>query len=148
MKGFKPDHDGIEAEVRKQQQRGADRVKATGEVFTPMPLCREMVADIPLETKQDPYATFLDNACGDGNFLVALLEELSKFHDPYWVVNHMIFGVDLMADNVATAKARLGLTPDQPGWFHIVCADFLEYDCKFPCPFPGWTEESKQARQR
>ena len=84
MKGFKPDPDGIEAEVRKQQQRGADRVKATGEVFTPMPLCREMVAEIPLETKQDPYATFLDPSCGDGNFLVALLEELSKFHDPYW----------------------------------------------------------------
>ena len=85
MKGFKPDPDGIEAEVRKQQQRGADRVKATGEVFTPMPLCREMVAEIPLETKQDAYATFLDPSCGDGNFLVALLEELSKFHDPYWV---------------------------------------------------------------
>ena len=59
-------------------------MKATGEVFTPMPLCREMVAEIPLETKQDPYATFLDPSCGDGNFLVALLEELSKFHDPYW----------------------------------------------------------------
>ena len=45
-----------------------------------------MVAEIPLEAKQDPYATFLDPSCGDGNFLVALLEELSKFHDPYWAL--------------------------------------------------------------
>ena len=87
--------DSIEAEIRKQRERGYDRVKATGEVFTPMALCRKMVAEVPLEKKQDPYATFLDPSCGDGNFLVALLEELSQYHDPYWVVNHMIFGVDL-----------------------------------------------------
>ena len=132
--------DSIEAELRKQQERGHDRMKETGEVFTPMVLTRKMVAELPLEKKQDPKATFLDPACGDGNFLVALLEELSQFHDPYWVVNHMIFGVDLMADNVETAKARLGLTPDQPGWYHIVCADALEYDFEFPCPFPGWND--------
>jgi hypothetical protein len=134
--------DSIEAELRKQRERGHDRVKATGEVFTPMALCRKMVADLPLKKRQDPYATFLDPSCGDGNFLVAMLEDLSQFHDPYWVVNHMIFGVDLMPDNIETARARLGLTPDQPGWFHVVCADALEYDYEFPCPFPGWTEES------
>jgi len=138
--------DSIEAELRKQRERGHDRVKATGEVFTPMELCRKMVADIPVEKRQDPFSTYLDNSCGDGNFLVALLLELSQFHDPYWVVNHMIYGVDLMADNVETAKARLGLTPDQPGWYHIVCADALEYDYEFPCPFPGWTEESGKGR--
>ena len=141
MQLFQPkEPDSIEAELRKQQERGHDRVKETGEVFTPMVLCRKMVDEIPLEKKKDPHATFLDNSCGDGNFLVALLEELSRFHDRYWVVNHMIFGVDLMADNVETAKARLGLTPDQPGWYHIVCADALEYDYKFPCPFPGWND--------
>lgn len=143
MRPFLPNkHDGIEAELRKQKQRGYDRVKATGEVFTPMALCRQMVAELPLEKKQDPNATLIDPACGDGNFLVALLEELSQYHDPYWVVNHMIYGVDIMPDNIETARARLGLTPDQPGWFHVVCADALEYDYEFPCPFPGWTESS------
>ena len=146
QKAFQPfDSKGIEIEFRKQQQRGVERVKQTGEVFTPMALAREMVADIPLKKKQDPFALCLDNACGDGNFLVALLEELSKFQDPYWVVNFKIYGVDLMPDNVATAKARLGLTPDQPGWFHIVCADALEYDYEFPCPFPGWNGEKDSA---
>lgn len=141
MQLFQPKKlDSIEAELRKQQERGHDRVKATGEIFTPMALCRKMVDEVPLEKRQDPKATFLDPTCGDGNFLVALLEELSRFHDPYWVVNHMIFGVDLMPDNVETAKARLGLTPDQPGWYHIVCADALEYNFEFPCPFPGWND--------
>ena len=134
--------ESIKAELRKQRERGHDRVKATGEVFTPLVLARKMVAELPLEKRQDPNATFLDPACGDGNFLVALLLDLTQFHDLCWVVNRMIYGVDLMADNVETAKARLGLTPDQPGWFHIVCADALEYDFEFPCPFPGWTEES------
>ena len=134
MKGFKPDTDGIEAEVRKQQQRGADRVKATGEVFTPMPLARKMVADIPEEKKRDPQATFLDPSCGDGNFLVALVDELSRYHDRNHVLNEMVFGVDLMTDNVATAKERLGLLPDSEGWFHVVCADALAYDYSFPSP--------------
>ncbi len=134
MKGFKPDTDGIEAEVRKQQQRGADRVKATGEVFTPMPLARKMVADIPEEKKRDPQATFLDPSCGDGNFLVALVDELSRYHDRNHVLNEMVFGVDLMTDNVATAKERLGLLPDSEGWFHVVCADALAYDFRFPSP--------------
>jgi hypothetical protein len=133
--------DSIEAELRKQRERGHDRVKETGEVFTPVNLCRQMISEVPLEKRQDPNATFLDPSCGDGNFLVALLEELSQYHDAYWVVNHMIFGVDLMADNVETAKERLGLTPDQPGWYHIVCADALEYDFEFPCPLPAWTEQ-------
>jgi type I restriction-modification system DNA methylase subunit len=140
MQPFKPnDTDSIEVELRKQSERGYDRVKATGEVFTPMALARKMVAKLPLEKKQDPNSTYLDPSCGDGNFLVALLEDLCQYHDPYWVVNHMVYGVDLMLDNVETAKVRLGLTPDQPGWFHIVCADALEYDYEFPCPFPGWT---------
>ena len=41
MKGFKPDPDGIEAEVRKQQERGVERVKATGEVFSPIESLRQ-----------------------------------------------------------------------------------------------------------
>lgn len=123
--------DTIQAEIAKQKKRGKARVKVTAEVFTPMDLCLRMVNGIPIATLRNPEATFLDNSCGDGNFLVALAKVLSKYHDRDHVLNNMIYGVDLMPDNVATAKQRLGLTDDMVGWGHIVCADGLTYDYSF-----------------
>jgi hypothetical protein len=118
-------------EIEKAKSRGRDRVKTTGEIFTPMDLCLEIVNNIPLEKLKDPKVTFLDNSCGDGNFLVALLKVLSKYHDREHILTNMIYGVDLMPDNVVRAKERLGLTVDHPGWNHIVCADGLTYDYEF-----------------
>jgi len=121
----------VQTEIDKQKKRGTKRVKQTGEVFTPMDLCMRMVREIPVEKLEDPDATFLDNSCGDGNFLVTLLEVLSEYHDAEHVLNNMIYGVDLMPDNVATAKERLGLKEEMKGWYHIVCANGLEYDYTF-----------------
>jgi ubiquinone/menaquinone biosynthesis C-methylase UbiE len=118
-------------EIEKQKSKGSDRVKKTGEVFTPIDLCVRMIREIPKEKLINPDSTFLDNSCGDGNFLVALLKILSKYHDREHVLSNMIYGVDLMPDNVARVKERLGLTPDHTGWNHIVCADGLTYDYEF-----------------
>ena len=126
--------DTIKAEVEKRESRGESRVKQTGEIFTPMELCRKMVRETPVADLRDPDAKFLDNSCGDGNFLVALFEVLSEYHDEQHVLNEMIYGVDLMPDNVAEAKRRLGLTDDMPGWHHVVCADGLTYDYEFAPP--------------
>lgn len=121
----------IKAEIDKVKSRGSQRVKQTGEVFTPIDLCVKMIRAIPIEKLKDPNATFLDNSCGDGNFLVALVKVLSKYHDREHVVNNMVYGVDLMPDNVETVKERLGLTPEDQGWHHIVCADGLSCDYEF-----------------
>ena len=121
----------IQKEINKQKQRGKERVKKTAEVFTPMDLCLQMVREIPEAKLKDANAKFLDNSCGDGNFLMALLSVLSKYHDRDYVLNEMIYGVDLMPDNVAEAKRRLGLTAESKGWHHIVCADGLSYDYSF-----------------
>jgi len=121
----------VQTEIDKQKKRGRNRVKTTGEVFTPMDLCMRMVREIPEEKLKDADAKFLDNSCGDGNFLVTLLEVLSEYHDPKHVLNEMIYGVDLMEDNVTTAKERLGLTPKDKGWHHVVCADGLSYNYEF-----------------
>jgi type I restriction-modification system DNA methylase subunit len=118
-------------EIEKQKSKGSDRVKKTGEVFTPIDLCVRMIKEIPEEKLINPESTFLDNSCGDGNFLVALLKVLSKYHDREHILTNMIYGVDLMPDNVVRAKERLGLTVDHPGWNHIVCADGLTYDYEF-----------------
>lgn len=124
----------VQKEIAKQKERGRARVKQTAEVFTPMDLCLRMVREIPESKLKDPDAKFLDNSCGDGNFLVALFKVLSKYHDEQHVLNEMIYGVDLMPDNVAEAKRRLGLTDDMPGWHHVVCADGLTYDYEFAPP--------------
>jgi len=121
----------IQTEIKKAKTRGEARVKQTGEVFTPLDLCLKMVNKIPLNLRKNSETTFLDNSCGDGNFLVTLLKVLSKYHDREHILNNMLYGVDLMQDNVETTKKRLGLTEDMPGWHHIVCADGLTYDYEF-----------------
>ena len=126
----------VQKEINKQKQRGKARVKQTAEVFTPMDLCLQMVRDIPQEKLKDPTTTYLDNSCGDGNFLVTLLQVLTEEynHPRDQVLNTQLYGVDLMPDNIATVKERLGLNPDQLGWDHIVCADGLTYDYEFAPP--------------
>jgi ubiquinone/menaquinone biosynthesis C-methylase UbiE len=118
----------IKAESDKIKSRGGDRVKKTGEVFTPLDLCVKMIRQIPKHILEDPESTFLDNSCGDGNFLVALTKVLSKYHDKKHIVDNMVYGVDLMPDNIAQVKHRLGVDKDHP---HFVCADALTYDYSF-----------------
>jgi hypothetical protein len=120
-------------EVAKQKVRGKKRVKLTGEVFTPMELCREIVRNLPREVLEDPSTTYLDNSCGDGNFLDALYEVLTKDygHDARHVLDEQIYGVDLMEDNVGTVRDRLRLKPDMRAWYHVKSHDALTYDYSF-----------------
>jgi type I restriction-modification system DNA methylase subunit len=89
-----------------------------------------MVRDIPEEKLKDPNTTYLDNSCGDGNFLVALLQVLTKEygHDRDHVVDNQLYGVDIMEDNVEVTKSRLCVSDDHP---HFVCHDSLTYDYSF-----------------
>lgn len=123
----------IQAEVKKRKERGKERVKQTAEVFTPMDLCRQMVRNISKEKLRDPSTRYIDNSCGDGNFLAALYEVLTKEygHDSRHVLDEQLYGVDLMPDNVDTVRDRLGLNPSMRGWYHIVCHDALTYDYSF-----------------
>ena len=120
----------VQQEILKAKKRGAKRVKQTGEVFTPMDLCKEMIFSIPKRKLRDSSTTYLDNSCGDGNFLVALYDVLTEEygHDGKHVLAHQLYGVDLMPDNIAEAKLRLGVADDHP---HFVCADALTYDYSF-----------------
>jgi hypothetical protein len=126
----------IQQEIKKQRDRGRERVKTTGEVFTPADLCRDMIKRIPEEKLRDPNTTYLDNSCGDGNFLAALYEVLTKEygHDGAHVLNHQLYGVDLMPDNISTVRDRLNIQPGTPAWDHIVCADAIKYDYSFAPP--------------
>jgi hypothetical protein len=53
-------------------ERDKHRVKQTAEVFTPTPLVQEMLDKLEEQDPTlftDPNKTFLDNSCGDGQFL-------------------------------------------------------------------------------
>jgi len=111
--------------------RTDDRINSTGEVFTPPELCAQMVSEIPLETLQNPASTFLDNSAGCGNFLMALRDELTKYHTLDHVVNNMIYGVEFMEDNHKELCYNMGVDVTHP---HYVCHDALTYDYSFGEP--------------
>jgi len=75
------------------------RTQETGEVFTPNTLVLQML-------KQDSSKTFLDNSCGNGQFLIQILKQKLKYHSIEDSLS-TIYGVDLMADNICDTIARL-----------------------------------------
>lgn len=111
--------------------RSDERIKQTGEVFTPMELCHQIVSEIPESTLRDPSSTFLDPSAGSGNFLLALQTELLKYHTLSHINDNMLFGVELMEDNHREMCDRLGVSTNHP---HIVCHDALQYDYSFGQP--------------
>lgn len=111
--------------------RTDERIDETGEVFTPEWLCKEMIETIPLEDRMNPDSKFLDNSAGSGNFLVALRDELVKYHNVEHVLNNMLYAVELMEDNHAEMCKRLGVSTTHS---HYVCHNALTYDYSFGDP--------------
>jgi hypothetical protein len=99
-----------------------NRAKKFGEVLTPAVLVSEMLDTLPAEIWKDPNLTWCDNSCGKGAFLLEIKRRLLDFHSEQHIIDKMLFGFDIQADNVEATKAALGLDADAP---NIVCADYL-----------------------
>lgn len=115
-------------------ERDRSRVKATGEVFTPTPLVQEILDQLPQELFSDHTKTFLDNSCGDGQFLGEVLIRKMENGSTFEQALSTIYGVDLMQDNVDECRKRLlcGQTHLQHiVERNIVCHDALTYDYSF-----------------
>jgi type I restriction-modification system DNA methylase subunit len=86
--------------------KSKERAKELGEVFTPDNLVSEMMAQI------DPQLwsvnkTFFEPSCGNGNFLVKILEmKIDKTNDILGSLKS-IYGIDIMNDNIAEAQKRM-----------------------------------------
>ena len=119
------------AAVGSDVDRSDDRIKKTGEVFTPMALARRIVAELPQDKLADKTSTFLDNSCGCGNFLVALKEAMLSAGLTHDEAINKLYGVDLMEDNVKETCKNLGVEYGHP---HFVAANGLEYDYSFGNP--------------
>ena len=117
------------------------RVKDFGEVFTPEHIVKDMCALIPDEM-YDLEHTFLEPSCGNGNFLVHILNrKLEKAHNPMDALKALncLYGVDILPDNVRECRDRLlKICMGVNGWdigctlraynileSHIVCDNFL-----------------------
>ena len=78
--------------------KSSERVRDLGEVFTPSATVQEMLDLLPKKMwAVHPSPTFLEPSCGDGNFLVAILErKLGRVSDEF--ENGMLpAGVDIEA---------------------------------------------------
>lgn len=93
-----------------KQIKSKSRVRNHGEVFTAEREVKAMCDLIDEETWRNIEANFLEPSCGDGNFLVEILkrklEHCKDERDGLKALN-AIFGIDLLPDNVATAKVRM-----------------------------------------
>ena len=88
--------------------RSSNRIKSTGEVFTPSELVISLLKSLPIDRFALKF-TFLDPACGDGQFLIGVKLVKMYFHNMTEKKSlEDIYGVDIMRDNVDLCKKRLG----------------------------------------
>lgn len=102
----------------KEQVKSKDRVRDHGEVFTNEREVNAML-DLVKEETENIDSTFLEPACGDGNFLAEILnrklkivkEKYKKPLDDYDLYSikaiSSIYGVDILEDNVEACIKRL-----------------------------------------
>ena len=121
-------------------ERDKLRIQHTAEFFTPIKLVQEMLDKIE---KQDPTLfsdstkTFLDNSCGDCQFLSeVVIKKMEKSGCSLKEALSTTYGVEFMEDNVIECKKRLaGPEPTDEIWEilnkNIVHHDALTYDYKF-----------------
>lgn len=87
-----------------------ERHHITQEDFTPDMIVEMMLNKLPRSVFTNFSKKIMDNSCGIGNFLVAVLKRrLKKCKTPQDAIRAMksIYGVELMADNVAECRQRL-----------------------------------------
>jgi hypothetical protein len=121
-------------------ERDKLRIRQTAEVFTPTKLVQEMLDKLEKQDPElflDPNKIFLDNSCGDGQFLSEIvIRKMEKSNCTLEQALRTIYGVELMEDNVIECRKRLaGPNPTfeilEIVTKNIVCHDALTYDYSF-----------------
>jgi hypothetical protein len=121
-------------------ERDKLRIKQTAEVFTPTELVQEMLDKLEEQDPtlfSDPNKTFLDNSCGDGQFLSeVVIRKMERSDCSLEQALKTTYGVELMEDNVNECRKRLAGPNPTPEILeilnkNIVCHDALTYDYSF-----------------
>tara|TARA_B110000483_G_C18004589_1_gene468624 strand:- start:371 stop:844 length:474 start_codon:yes stop_codon:yes gene_type:complete len=128
-------------------EREQARVKETAEVFTPTPLVEEILDKMDPLLFTNSEKTFLDPACGDGQFLASVLYRKLENDIDFEQALSTIYGVDLMPDNVELCRERLLCGREDLRHIveqNIVCADGLRYHYRFDGSHPYDDEVKEQ----
>ena len=121
-------------------ERDKLRVKQTAEVFTPTELVQEILDKLEEQDPTlftDPNKTFLDNSCGDGQFLSeVVIRKMERSGCSLEQALRTTYGVELMNDNVVECRKRLAGPNTTPEILeivnkNIVCHDALTYNYSF-----------------
>jgi hypothetical protein len=96
-------------------------VRKFGEVFTPLPLVNEMLDKLPTNLWSNPNLKWIDNSCGNGNFLLEIKNRLLKNFSEEHILTNMLYGVEIQQKNCIEAIGRIGK-------FNLVCGDALKFD--------------------
>lgn len=119
------------------QIKSRKRVQDFGEVYTNPREVNAMCDLIPEDVWDNIDSTFLEPACGNGNFLVEIVRrKLNRCRTPQEALRAVssVYGIDILPDNVIESRERVkALVRDM---FHgvdlsvvdrnIICGDSLE----------------------
>ena len=131
-------------ETRKARRKGS---KSTQEFFTPYEIVKKMAEKVSEEVWADPTKTFCEPCFGNGQFLLYIIWKRLTCGIEVKQVFETLYGVELMADNVAETKERIFnlLNTMQVEYNkeeiqqildeHLVCSNFFEWD------FENWTKK-------
>ena len=128
-------------------EREKVRIKETAEVFTPTLLVEDILNELNDTNFVDSSKTFLDNSCGDGQFLASVLYRKLQNGSTFEQALSTIYGVDLMQDNVELCRERLLCGREDLRHIvekNIVCADGLRYHYRFDGSYPCDDEQQEQ----
>lgn len=136
--------------------KSKQRVKDFAEVFTPKHIVKDMCDLVPEEMWTNVDTTFLEPACGTGNFLVEILErkfKLCKDWEDGLRALKSVYGVDIQADNVEEAKGRLfemyiKRFPKSPAISGLIAAQILERNIVCGNFIKEYTDEIEKKRAK
>ena len=112
----KPDKRIVKSKRKNGHYHSDEAIQKRGEVFTPDKLVGEMLDKLPPEVFADKDKTFLDNSCGNGQFLFWVMYRKMKH---MMIVSHMstgdahkralsaIYGVELDPKNAEECRLRI-----------------------------------------
>lgn len=113
------------------------KVKEQGQVYTPKALVDKTLEDLEVvrpDSFSNPYYTFCDSMCGNGKFLVSILEKKIANGIDKKTALKTIYGVELDPESAEECKDNL-LNGDESLRYiveqNIVCENALTYDYSF-----------------
>ena len=127
-----------------RQIKSKERVRNRGEVFT-APREVNAMLDLVKDETENIESTFLEPACGDGNFLVEVLRRklsaclrkygrsAADYEKQSFLACTTLYGVDIMSDNVVRCRERLfeiweeSFTPSLRSDFHEKVSAAVKY---------------------